>query len=292
VSANPTPDGGVWDLGAIVGGQPLDPPPALDSIAPTTPTAPAASDHQDLGPVMSLASTGPPLVAPPRLPVTGLSNPPPAHAGRWRPGRSLVPLGVVLVTGALLATLLIGLRPDGATPVGGAASVAQPVTPSPIEPTRSTVEGSASPAADPRPSGQSAEEAALDTLRQLREQDLQTVQFIGQYGAQLASKTVGIVDQRQTAVNGSHAFYASDILAEHLALRNSSGLGVSVILLLSTDYGKRQLYQGQPLWLTMGLGQFGSAQTVRAWCAARFPQLSGDDLENQCTPRRLGPPNG
>jgi hypothetical protein len=148
-------------------------------------------------------------------------------------------------------------------------------------PTESTIieSGPAPPAADPELQAQ----ASLDAYRQ---QDLRRISFRGQWVAQLASKVPGITDPYEVAMNGTHTFYAADILAEHEQLRNNSSLA-DVYLLLSTDYGKRQLFNGEPLWVTFADGEFASADAVRAWCAAQFAQFTGRQLDNSCSPRRL-----
>jgi hypothetical protein len=149
------------------------------------------------------------------------------------------------------------------------------------------------PTTDPAPTEPAptvdAQAAALTELQRLHDQDAGTVRFSGQYVAQLASKNVGIVDQFQTAADGTHTFGATDILTEHMTLRQGDNQGATVVLLLSTDYGKRQLYNGAPLWVTVALAPFGSATEVNAWCARRFPVLSATALQNQCSPRRLEP---
>ncbi|MGH4020785.1 MAG: hypothetical protein ACRDT0_16480, partial [Pseudonocardiaceae bacterium] len=132
------------------------------------------------------------------------------------------------------------------------------------------------------------EDEALAQLETLRQWDVASVRFDGQWVAQLASKKVGTVDLLQVASNGSHTFYAQDILAEHLDHRHGDNLGADVILLLTTDYGTT--YQEEPLWVTFALGPFGSSDDVRAWCSSRFPELSGDVLTNACVPRQLEPP--
>jgi hypothetical protein len=62
------------------------------------------------------------------------------------------------------------------------------------------------------------------------------------------------------------------------------------VLLRSTDYGKRQVYNGQPLWVTFALADFTGKQDVLDWCASRFPDMSGKELANQCAVRKLEPP--
>jgi hypothetical protein len=85
------------------------------------------------------------------------------------------------------------------------------------------------------------ESAAVSELQALRDGDLMTVSLDASWLAQLASKYVGIVDPEQIAEGGGHVFGAVDILAEHRHLRDGDNLDAHVVLLLSTDYGKRQL---------------------------------------------------
>ncbi|MBP1783349.1 hypothetical protein J3R08_003199 [Micromonospora sp. HB375] len=134
------------------------------------------------------------------------------------------------------------------------------------------------------------EEEALARLEELHRQDLHTVPLDGQYAAQLASKTVGIVDTNQVAANGSHTFYARDILEEHASLRQRFGGEARIVLLLSTDYGRKQQLDGQPLWVTFALLPNSKKEAVTGWCARQFPQMRGAALENRCIPRRLNPP--
>ncbi|MGX7672029.1 hypothetical protein [Plantactinospora sp. DSM 117369] len=134
-----------------------------------------------------------------------------------------------------------------------------------------------------------AEAAALAALHELRLGDQPLIRLDGRYAAQLASKSVGIVDPRQVAANGSHTFHAVDILAEHRRIRAETAREAPVVLLLSTDVGKRQLYRGQPLWITVALVAADRPADVVAWCAERFPELTGAALTNRCLPRRLEP---
>jgi hypothetical protein len=133
------------------------------------------------------------------------------------------------------------------------------------------------------------DQEALDELARIHGEDRASVTFEGQYVAQLASKTPGISDPYQTAADGTHVFRAPDILAEHRRLRDGANGTATVVLVQSTDYGKRQLYQGQPLWVTVALGDFPTKQAVDDWCAQRFPELTGDERGNQCAARRLRP---
>jgi len=134
------------------------------------------------------------------------------------------------------------------------------------------------------------EREALDQLEEISRRDRATVSPRGQYVAQLASKNPGIYDGRQTTADGSHTFQAVDILRQYQELHDDpANGGTPVVLLKSTDYGKRVLYHGEPLYVTFALGDFRDRQDVLGWCARRFPGLSGDALTNQCMVQRLRP---
>jgi len=132
------------------------------------------------------------------------------------------------------------------------------------------------------------EAQALAELERVRLGDIARVRMRGQWVAQLASKWVGATDPLQTTTTGSNEFGASDILTEHEGLR--SRFGRSVVLLLSTDYGQRQVGPtGQPMWVTFFVGRFPTQQAVGVWCAQQFTDLTGKQLANACTARRLRP---
>lgn len=130
---------------------------------------------------------------------------------------------------------------------------------------------------------------ALEQLNLLRQQDATRLALDSRYAAQLASKVPGIVDPYQVAANGTNTFRAADILAEHLAARRSV-TDAPVVLALSTDFGNRGLYQGQPLWVTLAVLGFPTTESVTGWCQARFANLSGEALRNRCLPKKLDPP--
>ncbi|MEU8606928.1 hypothetical protein AB0C29_02855 [Actinoplanes sp. NPDC048791] len=135
------------------------------------------------------------------------------------------------------------------------------------------------------------ESVALARLEKIARDDFARIVLDGRYVAQLASKNPGIHDPLQTTAAGSHTFQASDILAEHERLRGeAANSGVRVVLLRSDQYGKRQLLNGEPLYVTLALGDFSGPASVRAWCASRFPELSNDSRDNQCAVRRLRSP--
>lgn len=135
------------------------------------------------------------------------------------------------------------------------------------------------------------EELALAELEALRAASLSRLILDRRWVAQVASKSVGITDPLQTAANGTHTFYAVDILVESRAV--TSGVAASSVLVLrSDDFGRRSFADdGQPYWVTVVDVGFGSSDEVTAWCARTYPTLSPEELENACAPRTLAPPH-
>jgi len=111
--------------------------------------------------------------------------------------------------------------------------------------TTATITSPAATTAHPDP-----QTAAIAALQAIRAADLPKITLTGQWVAQLASKTPGIVDLNQTTVRGDHTFTALDILNEYQKARSNPVYGGFVDLLLSTDYRTQQLHDGQPLWVT------------------------------------------
>ncbi len=287
----------------------LEPPPAGEPAAPPAvpqPRPPAEPEADATEPPMPEPGTPEPPAPGSDQPVTPLRFGAVFARRRVR----IAVAAAVVVAATIPAAILISRsvspsgRHDTGTAAAGTVSTNAGQTGGGAEPTDAgagssepagTSAGSpvASPSASPTVISDAQLQAeALAQLRQLRDADLPGVTFDGQYVAQLASKSIGISDPLQIAANGTHRFYAADILAEHLKLRNGDNLGAPVVLLLSTDYGKRQLYHGNPLWVTFALGDFYSAADVQQWCEQRFPDLSGKYLSNQCAVRRLEPPRG
>ena len=135
------------------------------------------------------------------------------------------------------------------------------------------------------------EQQALVELEKLRTESLPRLVLDGRWVAQVASKSVGITDPLQTAANGTHTFYAVDILAESRAAVSSVSAS-SVLVLRSTDFGKRSFAaDGQPYWVTVVDVGFTSSDQVKAWCAATYPTLNAEELANACAARTLSPPH-
>jgi hypothetical protein len=221
------------------------------------------------------------------------------HLGRPRPPRRLTGSGYVVLAAVVGTVLIAGTgwlllgrtgMASGTAGAGDSASYvpsstsdgeADPTTTSEVTTTEPTTETTTQPEPDP----------GVDAERQLqayRDADLARTGLDGHWVAQLASKVPGLSDPVLVAQNGTHTFYLPDILAEHEQLRRNTALG-SVILLQSTDFGRRQLLDGQPIWVTFADNGFASAKAVHRWCAARFPELTGEELKNACTARQLKP---
>jgi hypothetical protein len=226
----------------------------------------------------------------------GLSVPPRASgdAPVDRPDRSRrslliasLVMAVLIVAGAAVGIRhLISPSPISKAAGSTAALTSPPPTrPSaPVTPTTPTKHAPITPPPDPQA-------VAIAALQANRAGDVNSISLTGQWVAQLASKTPGIVDPNQVTARGVHTFTAVDILNEFLKARSNPVYGTYVGLLLSTDYGTRQLYKGQALWVTFAaVPGFSSAADVETWCTQQFPTLSGSLLADFCTPTTLDPP--
>jgi hypothetical protein len=135
------------------------------------------------------------------------------------------------------------------------------------------------------------EPQALAQLQTLRSSSLPRLVTDDRWVAQVASKSVGITDPLQTAANGTHTFYAVDILAESQAVTQKAPAS-SILVLQSTDFGKRSYAgDGQAYWITVVDGGFGSSDQVKAWCAQAYSSLTAEQLADTCAPRTLSPPH-
>jgi hypothetical protein len=140
--------------------------------------------------------------------------------------------------------------------------------------------------------GNVTEQQAVAYLGQLRAQSLQRVVLDGRWVAQVASKNVGVTDPLQTALNGSHTFYAVDILAESLSMNRTVDTPNKVYVLWGTDFGQRsQAADGSPFWTTVVDAGYASHDNVLEWCSFAFPTLTPAQLADTCVPRQLAPPH-
>nr|NLI50550.1 hypothetical protein [Propionibacterium sp.] len=249
-------------------------PQALAGAAPPAGGYPVQTGY----PAPTYSGPGGPI-GPPATPAA-----PPAPQ---RPGRPVLPIVAgLLALAVLVVAVLVGQRLLGGPP-------APTGTATPTTPVRTTA---ASPTAPPSTSPVSTvsaapEDLALAALRQRAAADLpQLSAAVGAraWVAQLASKSVGIEDPLQTAANGTHVFFAVDILAEHDQLK-ARVRDASVILADSTTYGTRATDTGgRPYWRSIALSPaFTSKEAVSAWCQRTFAPLTGEALANQCVATQL-----
>ncbi len=189
-----------------------------------------------------------------------------------------------------LATLIIAsnlLKSDGSTatvPNTTYSPVTQAPPPAPTSRTVTTTYSS-SPQVDP-------ETRARAQLRELSTRHSLTTD--GHYLVELSAKFVGCYDPQLTAQNGTHTFYATDIVAEHLELANR--FGPDVHMFDSRTFGKQTVNRNKPpteeIWVTVyDPGTFPTKASVASWCTANFPGLSGDALDNVCLTRMATPPH-
>jgi hypothetical protein len=281
-----TPGGGLWNLQSLVTGeQPAGPPPGPPPPGPPPPSA-VPPPVQAVQPVQAVprVQAAPSVRA---VPPASAAGPRAAFGGHRRLAIVLGAAAAVLLAAAV-TTVSVHAATQDPPPVAEQPAVVPEETVTPeyapdyATPTEPAEESTPEPTVDD-------EQAALAALEDLHSQDLPTVTFDGRYAAQLASKNPGIRDDYQTTASGSHVFQATDILAEHRSLRSGTDDGTLVVLLKSTDYGKRQEYRGAPLWVTFAIGDFADRAAVLDWCASRFAELSGQELANQCAARKLEP---
>jgi hypothetical protein len=190
-----------------------------------------------------------------------------------------------LVLVALAGGVVIGHRGSTST-VEARQSTEQSPSAAPTSPPATTEAPTQAPTQAPDP-----EVEALAALNQQRTTDLPTTPLDGQWVAQLSSKYDGISDPLQTSGSGSHTFHNVDIFAEFQRMQALNLGGASLTLLLSTDYGQKQTVSGHALWVTFALPAVSSASEVQSWCSTNFAPLTGQQLQDTCTPAQLYPPS-
>lgn len=158
----------------------------------------------------------------------------------------------------------------------------------PSEPTWTAEESVPSIAPSPEATENDVEQTSYASLERRAAADRRQTNLDGQWAAQLASKFVGVRDPRQRTATGSDTFYAFDILAEHVHLRDAFS-EYDVRLLRGQDFGRGRTRDGATIWYTFAVNGFESEADVRDFCESAFPGFSGADLENRCVPRQLKP---
>jgi hypothetical protein len=264
-------------------------PPAQYPTAPAGPPAPPAPWVQAAAPPAAPWVAGGPVAG------QWAPNAPGPYPGPAAP-RSRRPLLIGALVVLLLAAGgggaawgLMGKDDSGTSESTAAASTTAasraPQSSASSRPSRTTA---SSPTPTPTPTV-SPEERALQVLENQRQESLQRVVLDGRWVAQVASKSVGITDPMQVAQNGTNTFYAVDILAESISVREVAPSS-AVFLLQSVDFGKFSVARdGQPYWVTLVDLGFGSSDAVTQWCASAYSNLSAEQLANACAPRTLTP---
>ena len=290
--------------------QPPPPPiaaPTGPMPEPGPPTAARPSTAAPWAPAATPAGWAPaqPPAGPPSAPPAG----PPSDGSRGGAGRRVLAAVVVLCLVAAAVAVTWYVRRDGDAPT---TDTAQPTSefgaPLPSRPDAGSSDAdtddeaaapssSRSSAAAPTTSAAptptvSPEEQALAQLQALRTSSLSGLVPDDRWVAQVASKSVGITDPLQFAQNGSHTFYAVDILAESRQAVVSVADPSAVLVLQSTDFGKRSwAADGQPYWVTLVDLDFASSDAVKAWCASTYSGLTPEQLANACAARTLSAPH-
>jgi hypothetical protein len=237
-------------------------------------------------------------------------QPPPAAHHKPEPSSRgkpvLVGLGVLLLLGAG-SVIGVGISKDGSAqtslpsvaetagettdpasvPSLGPPSDSSSLTASPWLPSTSPP---ISPPPSPSPRFEAdAQRKAKRELARLAADGRHNVTLDSRWVAQLSSKWIGITDPLQITASGSHTFQATDILAEHLQLKNTDNRGAQVFMLRNLDFGAGKRPDGRLLWMTFADGGFSSREDAHRWCNNRFPNLHGKRLKNTCLPNRLRP---
>lgn len=278
---------------------PSELPPSNDRLAAGRPDNGAAATAKPLGALDQHSLSRPDesdLVAKgPRQPLEseGLNAASPGvESHRRRIAMVIAGLLIVIVV-ATSGIYEFTSRPRTSTPTAASSTAALP-TPGATATTTAGLTRAAPAAPTSTPTRTPNPQAvALADLQAIRAANLLKISFTGQWVAQLASKTPGIVDPKQRTARGDHTFQAADILEEYQRARNNPNFGIYVGLVLSTDYGTHFRYKGKyPLWITFAqVPGLSSAAEVAAWCSQQFPKLTGALLDDSCTPRTLDPPS-
>jgi hypothetical protein len=293
--SEPERSSGIWNPESLFSGETPSPspspppPPPPPEAAPSAAASPAPAEATD----PFYAPPPPSYPSQPSYPPPSPAYPPPAPAPASGGGVrkpvvwGLAAAAVVAILAVVAVFAVIGNRGE---PAAETVSYVDSPTAVPAEaPTTVDTPSPVTPSPEPRPSTESTPDA-LAQLQTLSAEGLAQVTFDGQYAAQIASKYPGIPDPLQTTAAGSHTFGAADILAEYLSLRDAHGSAEHpVILLKSTDYGKRQMVGTHFLWVTFAIGAFPDKQSVHDWCDAQFADLTEQQRANQCGVRRLEP---
>ena len=122
---------------------------------------------------------------------------------------------------------------------------------------------------------------AFVTLEHLVADDRRLSPIRGQWVAQLASKSEGIVDRTQQAA----PFTLPQILAEIMSLKDNPDYGPLVRVVHQGDWGTSTAGP-KPMWVTVADIDVTARADVVSWCEGHFSQR-GQALLNVCYPRQM-----
>jgi len=248
------------------------------------------------GPTAS-APPAPTPVLTPRPPSTyarPLSSRPAVILTSPKPPKTRLVLGAIVVGVVVLVVWAINAS-QPATPTARPATIATTATAGSTMATRAMTgqnPGTSTSTGLQTTSGQTTEQVARGELTQ--EVQSYTVTTDNHYLVELAAKWVGATDPLLTAANGTHTFYATDILAEYRNFK--ANYGYPVHLVLASGFGKQtvnsKIPAGEPLYVTIyDPGTFAGKSGADSWCSSQFPGLTGASLDNVCLTRPASPPH-
>lgn len=248
-----------------------------------------------------------PISPPPRVSEFGEPVPHQAGARVWVAGVVVlvaVALGIVGLNShwfgssppPVAVTVTATMAPDERPSNGGASVDAAELSPtapgSTVEtptdsnvgtPSETPTESNVAPPSEAPTTKSSAElrADALATLEGFVAADRARSPVRGQWVAQLASKSEGIVDTTQKAT----PFTLPDILAEFMALKQNPAFGSLVRVVHQGDWA-RSTAGATPMWVTFADIDATSKAEVVSWCRHHFVQR-GQALLNVCYPRQM-----
>lgn len=142
---------------------------------------------------------------------------------------------------------------------------------------------------------------ALDVLEGRRDATLEHLDMDGRWVLQLDSKYDGVVDPLSTPPSGGQAFTLSDICEVQGDKATQWEQAAGILHLRATDFGRSSGgEEAEETWVLlidpgpdslapMGNGKV-TAEQAKSACGTFFPDLTGEELANECVPRRLTPP--
>ena len=260
----------------------------------TDPVAPTPGGRPDEGGGQRTIGPTPPTVAERLWTAETEDTGPDLPIGPLPPRRTVRPpalavAGVVLLLGALgiVGWRLHWFGDAEHAVVPATSSVTMPVTPTHSPSSEDTSAESQTPATTATEtttkSATELRDEAYSLLEQTVSRDAQLDPIRGQWVAQLASKTEGIVDKSQQAT----PFTLPDILKEIQSLQANPQFGSSVRVVHQGDWAKSRAGP-TPMWIAFADINESSRASVVSWCEAHFAQR-GTALLNVCYPRQLIP---